>query len=145
MARSQKKEGFIRTPPSHYGPSSSSSSGGAPEGPTTSLFQVLQTIFSKHQKHPFLPQELPRREEHPAKHRLKVLPFLTDFSGGYHSNQNVYRPTSKCCFLCLMLVIFYRCRLQNPPIFGSVILSNLPTRVTERSDLLAKSPVRMTD
>ena len=29
--------------------------GGAPDGATTSLFQVLQTLSSKRQKHPFLP------------------------------------------------------------------------------------------
>ena len=32
---------------------------------------MLQTLYSKRQKHPFLPLELPPREGHPVKHRLK--------------------------------------------------------------------------
>ena len=36
------------------------------------LLKVLQTLDSKRQKHPFLPQELaPCREGHPMKHRLR--------------------------------------------------------------------------
>ena len=34
-------------------------------------FQVLQTLYSKHQKHPFLPLELQPRRGHPVKHRLR--------------------------------------------------------------------------
>ena len=36
----------------------------------TSLFQVLQTLYSKRQKHPFLPYELRPCRGHPVKHRL---------------------------------------------------------------------------
>ena len=53
---------------------SKSSSGGALEGGDnfTSLFQVLQSLYSKYQKHPFLPYELQPRRGHPVKHCLII-------------------------------------------------------------------------
>ena len=47
----------------------------------SSLCQVLQTLYSRCQKHPFLPSELQPRRGHPVKHRLTL-------SGtGFHPNK----------------------------------------------------------
>ena len=41
-----------------------------PNNKFTSLFQVLQTLYSRRQKHPFSAQELQPHRGHPFKHRL---------------------------------------------------------------------------